>query len=179
MAGFGQDHQHSERAERAPRDRVDSAQPQPDPRVSRLIALQQSAGNAHVSRLLARALVLDDGGPQAAAPASSAAPSAAPAAPAQTPAGGGQDALLGMTRVAWQTGVTQREKDAAAILHRPKAGKPDLMSRGQHRGAARSSRPEQGDEVERPLQRDRRRSQGAQAPPGEGDPGGRRHRRRD
>ena len=125
MASFGQDRQHSERAEGAPRDRVDRAPATPDPVVSHLIALQQSAGNAAVSRLVAGSRVLQrqlDGGAPPAAPAAPATPAPAPAT-----AGGGQDALLGMTRVAWQTGVTQREHDAATALHRPKAGKPELQ----------------------------------------------------
>ena len=54
MASFGQDRERSDGAERAPRDRVDRAPLVPDPLVSKVIALQQSAGNAAVSRLVAR-----------------------------------------------------------------------------------------------------------------------------
>ena len=34
--------------------------------------------------------------------------------------------MLGMTRVAWETGVIQREKDAAAILGKPKVSKGEI-----------------------------------------------------
>ena len=67
-----------------------------------------------------------DGGapPPAAAPAAPAAPAAATAA---APAAGGNDALLAMTRVAWETGVAQRERDAAAALRRPGGHKRDMQ----------------------------------------------------
>jgi len=120
MNSFGSDHDSTRRAAERRRDRGTASPSHIDPRLAQVLALQQSAGNAAVSRLLQR----QDGGAPAPAPAP-AAPAAA--APAAAPAGGGNDALLAMTRVAWNTGVTQRERDAAAALGRPKPGKPDFV----------------------------------------------------
>ena len=126
MSSFGPGRDYDESTERGRRDPVPAPNPQVDPRLFHVLALQQSAGNAAVSRLLQR----QDGGAPAPPPA------AAPAAPAAAPAGGGNDALLAMTRVAWSTGVLQRERDAAAALHRPKAGKRELQEGIGHLDAA-------------------------------------------
>jgi hypothetical protein len=87
-----------------------------DQPVPPLLALQQTAGNAAVSRLVARSrLLLRDDAPGTPAPSGGAAPAAA-----------GSNPVLEMAKTAWDTGVTQREQDTAKKLQQPQAGKPEL-----------------------------------------------------
>ncbi len=87
-----------------------------DQPVPPLLALQQTAGNAAVSRLVASSrLLLRDDAPGTPAPSGAAAPAAAAANP-----------VLDMAKTAWDTGVTQREQDAAKKLEQPQAGKPEM-----------------------------------------------------
>jgi hypothetical protein len=90
--------------------------------LAHVLLLQQSAGNAAVSRLVAgRSLQRQQ--PDGGAPAAPAAPSPG----AQAPAGGGaQDPTLSMARIAWDTGVTQRERDAAKKLAKPGVSKGEM-----------------------------------------------------
>ncbi len=123
MSGFERERKRGEDEPLAARSPASSpAQSQ----VERLFTLQTTAGNRAISRLLARSRLLqrDGGGP------------APPAAPANS-----NDAMLGMTRVAWETGVIQREKDAAAILGKPKVSKGEIgQAQGQIREASAAAK---------------------------------------
>jgi hypothetical protein len=108
-------HQSVEKADRQANEPGHEAPEAPQGPVTQLLALQQVVGNAAVSRLIARSRSLNragDGG---------AGKRAADDAP-----GGGQDAMLSMMRVAWDTGVTQRERDAAKKLEKPGGKKDDF-----------------------------------------------------
>ena len=101
---------------RVRREANDAAQIPLDGPVPPLLALQQTAGNAAVSRLVARSQLLrDDAASGTAATSGAAAPAAAGANP-----------VLEMAKIAWDKGVTQREQDTANKLQQPQAGKPEL-----------------------------------------------------
>jgi hypothetical protein len=123
LSGFERERQRGEDEPLAARSPASTpAQPQ----VERLLALQTTAGNSAISRLLSRSRLLQrDGGG-----------TAPPAAPANS-----NDAMLGMTRVAWETGVIQREKDAAAILGKPKVSKGEIaQAQGQIKEASTAAK---------------------------------------
>ena len=130
-------HEQGEQRQAAAAQRdAEAAAPAPPTLVSQVLALQQSAGNAAVSRLVAqsRMVARDD---ENAPPAPDQAPAPAPSTPA--PSGSGtaappantNDALLAMTGTAWDTGVTQRERDAAAGIAAAK-DKADFVQAADH-----------------------------------------------
>jgi hypothetical protein len=55
--------------------------------------------------------------------------------------------MLAMTRIAWQTGVVQRERDAAAKLAQPHAKKPEMSDAIQQLSEARDATKAIGDQV--------------------------------
>jgi hypothetical protein len=117
--------------------------------VPSLLALQQHAGNAAVSRLIAGARVVqrqpDKGAPaDGGSPPPAPTPAPAPAAPAGA---GSSDGMLAMARIAWQTGVIQRERDAAAKLAQPHARKPEMQDAAQQLSEARDAVHAIGDQV--------------------------------
>lgn len=115
MTTAGRDRRSAD-GERDPREANDAEQTPLDQAMPPLLSLQQSAGNAAVSRLVARSrLLLRDDAAGTPAPSGGAAPAV-----------GGSNPVLEMAKVAWDTGVTQREQDAAKKLQQPQAGTPEL-----------------------------------------------------
>jgi hypothetical protein len=129
-------HQSVEQAERQankPGHKTPEASQGP---ATRLLALQQTVGNAAVSRLIAGSRSLNRA---ADAPGGNRAADDAP--------GGGQDATLSMMRVAWDTGVTQRERDAAKKLEKPGARKGDFENASDQLVEAAAAAQQIGDQI--------------------------------
>ena len=157
MTTAGRDRRGTDDA-RERRETNDVGQIPLDQPVPPLLALQQSAGNAAaVSRLVARSrLLLRDDAPGTPAPSGGAAPAVAGANP-----------VLEMAKIAWDTGVTQREPEHSEEAPAAPGGAAGANRRGRatDRGDGRRrfdrypsgcARPRAEDAVRRSLQRNPR-----------------------
>jgi hypothetical protein len=110
-------------------DARDGADAVPDPAgsASLLIALQQQAGNAATSKMLANARMVQRQEPAHDTPTA--------------------DPATAMTRIAWQTGVIARERSAAQKLQRPGVRAPQMNDAGMELVAAHDAVEQIGDQL--------------------------------